>query len=160
MALTQCPQCDYDAIWIDNSFVVLFDGSLVGGRMYGYCNTTTCDQRYWFYPLSGRITLRNIGSYSRYYHPRFKAQVGEAGPEDIHLPALEDIFIPPNPPFNWQERLWIKLNTARLTLIDWRKRRQAENQAKELAKHEAARAVDKGVKEAARMVDKGVKELL
>ena len=94
--LRACPQCGYDAIWVDQTFVVEFNGKLVGGRMMGFCNTTACDQRYWFYPLTGRITRRNTGRFSAYYR-----RPAMAKPEP-HLPSVEEIF--GRPPLH--KRIW------------------------------------------------------
>ena len=68
MPLSKC-RCGHDAICaIGVSFAVEFDGSrIVAGKMAAYCNTLACNQRYWYYPKSGRITRRNSGPHSPYY---------------------------------------------------------------------------------------------
>ena len=71
--MTKCPQCDYDAIWVnDMSFCVEFDGTrrpmVFPRKIPAFCNTIECDQRYWYYPETGRITKRQIGPYSPYLH--------------------------------------------------------------------------------------------
>lgn len=42
---------------------VYFEGGyvLVEGRMKAWCNTVECEQRFWLYPVSGRVTRRNTG---------------------------------------------------------------------------------------------------
>ncbi len=62
--MKECPQCDYDAIWVSNiSFCVDFEGiqQFYPRKLYGFCNDTMCDQKYWYYPKTGRITKRNVG---------------------------------------------------------------------------------------------------
>ncbi|KKN84486.1 hypothetical protein LCGC14_0289480 [marine sediment metagenome] len=78
--MTKCPQCDYDAIWVkDLSLCIAFDGTQIfyPRKVVAFCNTTTCDQRYWWYPTTGRITKRNIGPYSPYLH-RYTTKATEA----------------------------------------------------------------------------------
>ena len=67
--MTKCPQCDYDAIFVyDAYFCVEFDGiqRFPRGKIWAFCNDLDCDQRYWYYPKTGRITKRNTGQFSPY----------------------------------------------------------------------------------------------
>ncbi len=62
MTLEICPTCGVqDSIFLPFSPAVGLGGELYGGRMEAFCNNTQCDQRYWFYPESRRITRRNTG---------------------------------------------------------------------------------------------------
>lgn len=62
--IKQCVKCgDVDSIFVpDLSLAVTHDGVVIwGGRQLAFCNNCQCDQRYWWYPRSGRITRRNTG---------------------------------------------------------------------------------------------------
>lgn len=68
MTLEICPSCGvYDSMFVPSSVAVLLNGQPVGGRTEAFCNNAACDQRYWYYPLSRRVTRRNTG-------PRISAQ--------------------------------------------------------------------------------------
>ncbi len=71
--MKKCPQCDYDAIFvIDASFCVEFDGTqqFYPRKIPAFCNDSMCDQRYWYYPRTGKITKRNTGAYSPFFNRR------------------------------------------------------------------------------------------
>lgn len=57
-----CPTCgDRDTVYLLLGVAVKLDGSPMGGRTPGVCNSYTCDQRYWYYPENNRVTRRNVG---------------------------------------------------------------------------------------------------
>lgn len=48
-----------------------FDGTIHwGGKQIAFCNNPQCDQRFWYYPASGRITRRNTGLTYQEYRAR------------------------------------------------------------------------------------------
>jgi hypothetical protein len=62
MTLEVCPSCGIqDSIFLSHGPSVGLDGTLHGGRTEAVCNNVSCDQRYWYYPTSNRITRRNTG---------------------------------------------------------------------------------------------------
>ena len=53
-----------------SSPAVSLAGDILGGRIAAFCNSYQCDQRYWFFPASGRVTRRNTGdTYQERYDP-------------------------------------------------------------------------------------------
>lgn len=86
MTLEICPTCGIqDSIYVDHHPVVGLDGKLIGGRTEAFCNNTQCDQRYWFFPISGRVTRRNTGDTYQKRHGYDLPAVGEAGPESLNM---------------------------------------------------------------------------
>lgn len=71
MSLEACPKCGNDNIFVPLVPAVGYDGTLYGGRTEGFCNSPRCDQRFWYYPRSGRITRRNNGMTLKDYRLRW-----------------------------------------------------------------------------------------
>ncbi len=61
MSLKECPSCGHDAIFVPLVPAVGYDGTLYGSKSEGFCNGHKCDQLFWYYPRSGRITRRMVG---------------------------------------------------------------------------------------------------
>lgn len=62
MSLEICPSCGItDSITLMHSSTIRLNGKLCGGRLPAFCTRFTCDQRYTFYPKTGRITQRHRG---------------------------------------------------------------------------------------------------
>ena len=61
MSLTNCPKCGEEYIWVDGvSFsVALADGWIGTTKLPAECANPNCDELYWWYPRSGRITRRS-----------------------------------------------------------------------------------------------------
>lgn len=73
-ALKVCPSCGrQDSIFVPGSMAVKLNGQPVGGATVAFCNNTQCDQRYWYYPSSNRITRRHKGeTYGEWSERQFK----------------------------------------------------------------------------------------
>ena len=61
MSLKECPSCGHDAIFVPLVPAVGYDGKLYGAKSEGFCNGHECDQLFWYYPRSSRITRRTVG---------------------------------------------------------------------------------------------------
>ena len=61
MSLKECPSCGADNIFVPLVPAVGYDGTLYGAKSEGFCNGGACDQRFWYYPSTGRITRRTGG---------------------------------------------------------------------------------------------------
>ncbi len=61
LGLEVCPKCGYDAIFVPLVPAVGYDGKLYGSKSEGFCNNPQCDQLFWYYPHSGRVTRRTGG---------------------------------------------------------------------------------------------------
>jgi len=88
-----------------------FDGvPHYGQRQAAYCNTITCDQRFWWHPKSGRVTRRNSGLTWRELRVRRGlpdlTRVGAPVAVEPHLPSVEEIF--GRPPFHKRAWAWYK----------------------------------------------------
>ena len=67
--MERCPNCGCDSLFVHPSLALLYDGKILSRRQEAYCNSVSCPARFWWYPETGRITRRNTGPVSKYYHP-------------------------------------------------------------------------------------------
>ncbi len=72
--LKACPKCKYDAIFLPLIPAASYDGKLYGSRSEGFCNNPFCDQLFWYYPATGRVTRRNVGWTLDDYHANRRTQ--------------------------------------------------------------------------------------
>ncbi len=92
MTLEVCPSCEIqDSIFLAFQPAVGLDGTLCGGRIEAFCNNTRCDQRYWYFPQSYRVTRRNTGNtYAEWQGTRFDLTTINASRKRAGLSAWID----------------------------------------------------------------------
>lgn len=95
-----CPTCEAQgSIFLMYPPYVKLDGTTGSGRIPAFCNNTTCDQRYWYYPRAAYVTLRNVGV--KYKDWRL-ARVDLDTVNTVRLaegwPLLQEAAGPPYPP--------------------------------------------------------------
>ncbi|HAM40587.1 MAG TPA: hypothetical protein DCP69_04430 [Candidatus Omnitrophica bacterium] len=60
MSLTSCPKCGAEDITTTYPLqIAMSDSWIYAARVPAECNHIGCDQRFWWYPASGRITRRS-----------------------------------------------------------------------------------------------------
>lgn len=60
--MDKCPACGADSMFAENGPWIDYQGQPhYGRRVPVYCNDIMCDQRFWWHPVSGRVTRRNTG---------------------------------------------------------------------------------------------------
>lgn len=98
MTLEICPSCGVqDSIFLArNSGAVKLDGTLSGSRVEAFCNNVSCEQRYWYFPQSGRVTRRNTGgTYQEWRLQRFDLGSMNAARQSVGLSPLVESPVPP-----------------------------------------------------------------
>ena len=100
MTLEVCPSCGVqDSIFLSHGPAVGLDGRLYGGRTEAFCNNVSCDQRYWYYPRSGRITRRNTGvKYQAFLRQRVDVMTVNAARRNLRLSPLSEPLVLEAPP--------------------------------------------------------------
>lgn len=100
MTLEVCPKCGVqDSIFLSRGPSVGLDGKLAGGRTEAFCNSMFCDQRYWYYPTSGRITRRNTGiKYQEFLRKRVDVDTVNAARRNLRLSPLTEPLVLEAPP--------------------------------------------------------------
>lgn len=113
MILEVCPSCDIqDSVFLTLPPAIRLDGTLFGMRIEGFCNNTQCDQRYWYFPQSARVTRRNTGNtYAEWERQRSDLSTINASRKRVGRPMLieSSVYIGPEPP---------SLNVPRLYDVD------------------------------------------
>lgn len=117
MRLEICPSCGVqDSIFLSHGPAVGLDGRLYGGRTEAFCNNISCDQLYWYYPCSGRITRRTIGmTYAEYRRRRVDVDIINVMRRNEGLTPLVELdstqiidvseMLPSPQPWPWYRRL-------------------------------------------------------
>lgn len=67
-----CPSCGTACgVFVSLGAMFTTNGLLIlPGRIEGWCDIRKCDQRYWVYPWSKRVTRRNTGETLKERHMR------------------------------------------------------------------------------------------
>lgn len=118
--LKACPKCDYDAIFVPLVPAVGYDGKLYGSKSEGFCNSPFCDQLFWYYPRSGRVTRRMVGMTLKEYQGRSSdlrifnlIRRSNGLSEVMEVPTYDDVPVTPyEPPLSLFARL-------RRTAVEW-----------------------------------------
>ena len=66
------PGCGHKSgVFTSETMLFTGDGTVImSGRIHGWCNDGYCDQRFYVYPASRRITRRNSGETLKQRHSR------------------------------------------------------------------------------------------
>ncbi len=58
-----CPKCKYEVgVFVPCVSIVVDNGNvLMPAKLLGFCNNPVCDQRWWWFFKSRRLTRRNTG---------------------------------------------------------------------------------------------------
>lgn len=78
---------------------VKLDGTTGSDRIPAFCNNTTCDQRYWYYPRAAYVTRRNVGvTYKDWKLARVDLDTVNTVRLAEGWPLLQEAAAPPYPP--------------------------------------------------------------